>query len=350
MRRLTAKRSRKAGLPPGSLVPIGAMPQGAPRMRALRFGAGHVQELPQGEVPAPGAHGQVTWVDVEGVHDPELIQRLGEIYGLHPLVREDILNTDQRPKVEDYGGYVYVVLKALTMQQGSVHSEQVSLVLGRGWLLTFQEAGGGEDLFAPVRSRLKAGGRMCALGSDFLAYALMDALVDGYFIVLETLGERIEALEESLLQNYTPEAPRSIHALKREMLFLRRAVWPLREVALNLERHDSGLVGRETALHLRDVYDHVLHIMDTVEALRDALTNALEVYLSAISLRMNDIVKVLTVISTTLMPLTFLAGVYGMNFRHMPELDWPWAYPALLAVMAGIGGGMLLWFRRKRWI
>jgi magnesium transporter len=293
----------------------------------------------------------VTWLDVDGTHDIETIRKLGECYGLHPLVQEDILNTDQRPKLEDYGDYLYIVLKMLSHDErsGEIRSEQVSLILGRSFVISFQEGKEG-DVFGPIRERIRSGkGRIRKTGADFLAYSLIDAVVDSYFVIMEKLGESVDILEERLVDRPSPETLHGIHALKKEMIFLRKSVWPLREVIGALERGDSGLIQEPTRAYLRDVYDHTIQVIETIETFRDMVTGMLDIYLSSLSNRLNEVMKVLTIIATLFMPLTFLAGVYGMNFRRMPELEWPWGYPAVLGIMCIVAISMLAYFKKKKW-
>jgi magnesium transporter len=281
-----------------------------------------------------------------------VLEQLGERFGLHPLVVEDILNTDQRPKLEDYGEYLFIVLKShyhSDGESGDAEIEQISLVLGPNYVLSFQERAG--DEFEPVRERIRSNkGRVRRQGADYLAYSLIDLIADTYFLVLERLGERMETLEEELVTDPTTETLQAIHKLKREMVFLRKSIWPLREVIGALERGESPLIQDTTGVYLRDVYDHIIQVIDTVETYRDMLSGMLDIYLSSVSNRMNEVMKVLTIIATIFIPLTFVAGVYGMNFKHMPELEWPWAYPLVWLAMIIIAGLMVAYFRRKRWL
>jgi magnesium transporter len=295
----------------------------------------------------------VSWVNVDGIHDEELLQGIGDLFGLHPLVLEDLASTGQRPKVEDYGEYVFLVLRMLTYGetadgQGEVVDEQVSLVLGPNYVLSFQERPG--DVFDPLRHRLDnpmARGR--SLGPDYLFYRLMDAVVDHYFVVLERMGDRLDALDAELVGNPDQETLHRINRAKQELLFLRKSVWPLREVISALLREESELVDDHTRTFLRDVYDHIIQAVDTSETFRDITAGMLDIYLSSLSNRMNEVMKVLTVIATIFIPLTFVAGIYGMNFEHMPELSVPWAYPAVWGLMLAIAGGMLVYFKRQGW-
>jgi magnesium transporter len=271
---------------------------------------------------------------------------------LHPLVLEDILTTDQRPKMEDYDEYLYIVLRMLYYNDDhddEVTTEQMSLILGMNFVLSFQERE--SDIFTPIIERMRNGkGRLRRMGADYLAYALMDSIVDHYFVILEKLGEKIEYLEDQLVVQATPATLQQIHGLKREMIFLRKSVWPLREVVGRMERGGSPLIRESTLVYLRDIYDHTIQVMDTIETFRDILSGMLDIYLSSISNRMNAVMKVLTVIATIFMPLTFIAGVYGMNFKYMPELEWHWGYPAIWGLMVTIALFMLYFFKKKKWL
>lgn len=354
MKKIIKQRSRKAGLPPGSLFHIGEQTGEPVRISIVDYDETSLSERETNDIAdcfsqrdQPG----VRWLDMEGIHRPELLKALGECYGIHPLTLEDILNTDQRPKLEDFDDYLFVVLKMLSLQpDGSLAAEQVSFVLGPSFLISFQEGFKG-DLFDPIRQRLRENrGKLRKGGADFLLYSLMDAIVDYYFVILEDLAERIEVLEEEVIAGPGRKTVVKIQHLKRETIFLRKSVWPLREVLGRLERRESPLVRGETVIYLRDVYDHSIQIIETVETFRDLLSEVLDIYLSAIGNRTNEVMKVLTIIATIFMPLTFIAGVYGMNFRYMPELEWHWGYPAVLLLMLLVSLGMGIFFRRKRWL
>lgn len=303
-----------------------------------------------GDLRALILHPTVTWINADGIHDTGMVQAIGDAVGIHPLTLEDIANTRQRPKIEDYGDYLYVAIRMLSPYgDGEFQSEQVSLVLGRGYVVSFQEQPG--DAFERIRERLRAGaGRLRSEGADYLFYALLDATVDGYFSVIEVFGERIEAVEEEVVADPDRETLQAIYALKRSLVALRRSVWPLRDVVAELERGESALIREPTLVYLRDVYDHTIEVAETVETYRDTMSGTLDVYLSSQSSKMNEIMKVLTVIATIFIPLTFIAGLYGMNFAYMPELRHPWGYPAALASMAVVAGVMLLYFKKKGWI
>jgi len=292
-----------------------------------------------------------TWINVYGLHDVEVIRSLGEHFGVHPLALEDIVSPHQRPKLEDYGDHLYIVCRMLHTTPGTteVQSEQLSLVLGRNVILSFQERPG--DAFAAVRERLKRpGGRLRNSGADYLCYALLDAVIDHYFLVAEVFGEAIEALEELLLADSAPDPLNTLHGFKRELSQLRRAVWPLREVMGLLGRDESPLIDSGTLPFLRDAQDHANQVSDSVDAFRDMLASLQDLAMFNLSNRLNDVMKVLTIFASIFVPLTFVAGIYGMNFEHMPELGWRWSYPAFWVVIVGMIGGMLLYFRRRKWL
>jgi magnesium transporter len=354
MTRKRAKKrlAQKAGLPPGTIVATGEPglpPVGVTQVLydGERFAERETTAVEEA-FPAPGEE-RTLWINVDGVHCPDLLERVGKRFCLHSLLLEDIAHTGQRPKLENYGEHLFIELNAFRVDPGQeeIATEQISLVLGPTWLLSFNERP--QAYARAIRERLRAD-RLRARhpGPDFLAYSIIDHVVDGYYVVLEHLGDRIEALEEELMVNPTPRTLQAVYGMKREVLHLRKSVWPLREVVAGLQR-EKDLVRETTSVYLRDLYDHTIQVIDAVETHRDTISGMLDIYLSSVSNRMNEVMKVLTIISTIFIPLTFLAGVYGMNFRHMPELDQPWAYPALWVVMIGIAAGMLHQFRRKNW-
>jgi magnesium transporter len=294
---------------------------------------------------------QVNWLNVDGSHQVEVLEKIGNLLDIHPLVLEDILDTSQRPKLEDYERYLFIELNMLIWDDDHslVESEQVSLILGENYVITFQEHE--KDVFDTVRKRIREGkSRLTNQGADYLAYSLIDAIVDNYFVVLENLGEQIEFLEEELVTNPDPGTLQSIHELKRELIFLRKSVWPLREVIGSLERGETPLFKESSLVYLRDVYDHTIQIIDTIETFRDMVSGMLDIYLSSVSNRMNEVMKVLTVIATIFIPLTFIVGVYGMNFAYIPELQWHWGYFAVWGLMIVIFIGMMIYFRRRKWL
>ncbi len=348
------KRSEKAGLSPGTLMYVGDEKSGKLRITVIDYDASGFLEKEVASVEECFPFKEtstVTWINVDGVHDASVIERLGARFDIHPLVLEDIMTTTQRPKTEDLGGAVFVVLRMIEYDEhcAETAADQLSLILGPNYVLTFQETPG--DCLDPVRDRIRSGkGRIRKLGPDYLAYAVIDAVVDNYFFVLEKLGERIDALEEQLVAEPRRELLGEIHRLKREMIELRKSVWPLREVVSGLERSESPLIRRATGVFLRDLYDHGIQVIDTVESFREMLSSMVETYLSSLSNRMNEIMKVLTIISTIFIPITFLVGLYGMNFVHFPEIKWRWGYAFVWALIIGSVGGMFAFFRRKKWL
>jgi magnesium transporter len=348
-------RARKTGLPPGTLVHIGdrmvehanlSLIDYTPDSLAIRPLKSAAEAVECKESPS------VSWINITGLHDTALLEEIGRGFEIHPLILEDIGNTDQRPKLDLGERHLFIVAKMLKVIQGetlTLDSEQISFIVGPNYLLTFQEKEG--DLFDPVRERIRQSkGRLRKTGPDYLAYALLDLMVDNYFVALEALAEEIDAIEDQILGRPNAQITQRIHRMKRTLLLMRKATWPLREMITSLLRDESNLVKPETHLFLRDLYDHTIHIFDTIETYRDMLSGLLEVQLSNINNRMSEVIKVLTIIATIFIPLTFVAGVYGMNFEYMPELGWTWGYPIILLLMFGIGGGMLVWFRIKKWI
>ncbi|MFH0810127.1 MAG: magnesium/cobalt transporter CorA [Pseudomonadota bacterium] len=332
----------------------GAVAAAGNRLKVIKYAEDIVQEKTVKSIEdaflleeGPG----VLWIDVEGLGAPAVIDRIGARFNIHPLLLEDIRSLRQRPKIDDFDDYLFVILKTLSPARSGkgVRTSQTSLVIGPHYLVSFQAEGA--DLFEPVRQRIRNGkSRLRAAGTDYLAYALMDTIIDEYFLVLEQIGEDIDSLEEHLITNPTRKTPRSLHGLKRQIISARKVVWPLREVISMLERSESPLLKKETRMYLRDLYDHTIQIIDTVDTYRDMLSSMMDIYLSSISNRMNEIMKVLTIIATIFIPLTFIAGVYGMNFRYMPELEWHWGYYMVLGIMFAIAALMLLFFRRRKWL
>ena len=348
------KPSKTIGLPPGTPVYTGEMKAEKVRIQLFEYDESQCQEREVEEIEEcfPFAGGQtVSWLNVDGIHKPEIVQQIAEHLHLHSLTVEDIVSIHQHPKVEEFESYVYVVLKMLYFDEGKgeVIGEQVSIVLGPDFVLSFQERQG--DVFNHVRDRIRgAKGRVRRKGADYLAYCLIDAIVDHYFTVLERMGNDIEELEDQLLEDPSREALQGIWRSKREIMFIRRCIWPLREVISGLRRLESSLVQESTSLFLRDAYDHIIQIIDTVESFRDTLSGMLDTYLSIVSNRMNEVMKVLTIIATIFIPLTFIAGIYGMNFKFMPELEWSLGYFAALTAMGIVAAGMVVYFFRKKWL
>jgi magnesium transporter len=348
------KRQKTLWQPPGTLVHIGEKKTEKTRITIIDYNEEHYGEKKDVGVEDCRSYVKtqtVTWINIDGIHNPDIIERIGEQFGIHPLILEDIMNTEQRPKTEDLEGNMFVVLKMLTYNEeaGKIESEQVSLVFGSNFVISFQEREG--DVFDSIRERIKTSkGRIRKMGADYLAYSLIDAIVDHYFTILDNFGAKIETLEEELIEYPTHRTSSKIHNLKRELTFLRRSVWPIREVIYSIERSESRLIKKTTLPFLRDVHDHTINIIETIEAFRDTISGMLDTYLTQMSNRMNETMKVLTVIATIFIPLTFIAGIYGMNFQFMPELGWKWAYPTVWGVIVAIGVSMVIFFKRKKWL
>jgi magnesium transporter len=353
MGKLIRKRAKKTGLPPGSLVYTGEKVDEKISITIIEYDEQHFQEreiTDFGECLLIKGKPGVTWIKVAGIHAVENLEKLGACFNLHPLVLEDILNTDQRPKIEDFDDYIFIVLRIISYdEKNEVSSEQISLILGSNFVISLQESNAA--VFAPVLERLRTSkGRIRKSGPDYLVYTLMDLIVDNYFETLEKFGEALEYLEEEVVKRPTPDTLQDIHHFKYDMVMLRKSVWPLREVIGRLERGESDLIQEATGIYFKDVYDHTIVAIDNIETYRDILSGMLDIYLSSISNRLNEVMKVLTVIATIFMPLTFLAGVWGMNFKHMPELNWTWGYPASLGLMLVISLVMIYYFHRKKWL
>ncbi len=346
---MTSLRRRSSpGSPPGELIADPQAPK--PHLRAFSYSATKVEEFPTLELAAVRAlmrPERVLWLDVAGLGDVKTIEAIGEMFGLHKLALEDVLSGHQRAKVESYGAVLFIVVRMPEMQE-QLDTDQLSLFLGENFVVSFQGRLG--DCFEPVRDRLrKSSGRLCTMGADYLSYALIDATVDSFFPLLESIGERLEMLEdEVLLEPSNATIPR-IHGIKRELLTLRRAVWPQREAINALLRDAHPQIKTDTHLYLNDCYDHTVQLMDLLETYRELGSSLLEVWLSSVSNKLNEVMKLLTIISTIFIPLTFIVGLYGMNFKNMPEYDWEWSYPVCLVVMVLIALGMVHWFRRRGW-
>jgi magnesium transporter len=355
MPKFVKRRSQKTGLPPGTLMHIGEVSAGAVGIEAFFYNeSGYdersfdsFEECSQAITPD-----KVVWINIIGLNRPDIIEAAGARFGLHPLLLEDVLNTEQRPKLEEYENCLFVALKMLRYIGEELDIEHVSLVQGGTFVISFQEHPG--DVFDSIRDRIRTGkGRIRKLGADFLAYALIDTVVDNYFSIMEHIGDDIEILDSAIIDGTDGNSPytlRRLNALKRELIYLRKSIWPIREVANGFEKVESNLITQAILPYYRDVYDHTIQVIDSLETFRDILNSMHDTYLSTISNRMNEVMKVLTMISTLFMPLSFLAGLYGMNFHFMPELEWKWGYYALLVVMGAIGGSMITFFRSKKWL
>jgi magnesium transporter len=348
------KTSAKTGLPPGTLVHIGEKRTDSTQIDVMEFDGDKVVEHSfqvADEVFKLHQAGNPLWISVHGLHDVALIENLGVQFGIHPLVLEDIVNTSQAPVVEFAPGYIFVVLKTIQLEgpESEPDIDQISLVIGPDFVMTFHEDG--DDIFDSLRERIRNGrGGAYFSRPDYLAYAVMDVVVDNYFVALDLFGDAIESIEEAVLERPKRALAAAIHVRKRQLLQLRKSIWPVREIMNRLTRENHKLISPETLPFLRDINDHIIQVIDMVEISRDLVSGILDIYLSSISVRMNEVMKVLTIISTIFIPLTFLAGIYGMNFKYMPELESRWGYPAMWTACLIIAGVLLIAFRRKKWI
>lgn len=347
----TSVRSEKAGLPPGTLMHIGEAKKHTPKMSIIDYNETKFEEKIAQTVEECFPFRQkksVTWINIDGIHAPKIIHDLGEHFGFHPLLLEDIMNNEQRPKIEAFEDHIFIILKMLSYEKREISTEQISLIIGKNFVISFQETEG--DIFDPIRKRIRENkGKLRKRGPDYLGYSLIDAIVDHYFAVLEKLEEQIEEVEESIGRP-TTETIKMMHHLKRQTILLQRSIWPLREVVSGMMRSEASLLKKTTVIYLRDVYDHTIQIMDTIETFRDILAGMMEVYLFSVSNRTNEIMKVLTIIGTIFIPLTFITGVYGMNFEFMPPFNWEYGYYAVMSGMLIIVIFLLLYFRKRRWI
>jgi len=352
MPRLFQKKSSKSGLPPGTPVYIGERKPKETRITVIQYDAENLLEKEVKTVEEClqyKENSKVTWFKIVGLKQIQLVEQFGERFKLHPLVVEDILNTTQRSKIEDYGDYLFIVVKNADFTEEEIESNQISIILGPNFVISFQEQQ--EAIFQSILERIRnSRGLIRRMKNDFLAYAIMDAVIDNYFVVIEKISDQIEILEDELVSNPTQDTLQQIHHLKQNLIILRKSIWPFREVISRMERGRYALIDEKLLIYIRDIYDHSIQVMETVETYRDMLSGMLDIYLSSISNRMNEVMKVLTIIATIFIPLTLIVGIYGMNFRFMPELDIPWAYPIVWLTMLIIGGVMIFFFRRKRWI
>lgn len=293
---------------------------------------------------------RVNWVDIVGTHDFELLKNIGNNFNIHPLIVEDIYTTNQRLKIDYFPDYIFIVLKAINYDKDEVlELEQISLILGKNFVFTFQELQ--PNQFEQIHDRIRSSkGRIRKLSVDYLVYVILDVLVDNFFNILEDYGDRLDALQETLIQNPTPEILHEIYDFKKEIIKIRKATWPLREVLSQLSKMDSDFINESMGVYIRDVYDHVIQIIDTIETFRDMISGMIDIFMSSVSNKMNEVMKVLTIIATIFIPLTFIAGIYGMNFQNMPELAWKWGYLTIVCVMVVIVIGMIIFFRRKKWL
>jgi magnesium transporter len=346
------QRKKRVGLPPGTILPASG-PSAPSIITIIDYNTGRFQEKVVPCVEDTFAYknsSTVTWINVE-CPASDSIQKINEHYGIHALVSEDIANLGQRPKMEEYPQYIFLVLKMIYVNEtkNEIIDEQISLILGPGFVISYQEKKG--DVFDPIRTRIKeCKGRIRSMGADYLAYALMDAIVDNYFTVLDKRADEIDRMEEDIMTRPDQFTAQRIHAVKRDMIYLRRHIGPVREMILNLQRKESALVKKQTYIYLRDVYDHTIQVLDTIDTFKDLLSGIHDSYLSAMSNKMNEVMKTLTIFAAIFIPLTFIAGIYGMNFEYMPELHWKYGYFIILAVMLSLGVGLFVYFKQKKWI
>ena len=355
IKRIIKPKPKKAGLAPGTLIYIGEKPEQPIKISVIDYMGEYFEEkeiINIEDVFSLKKTESISWINIDGIHNVDLIEKIGKQFDIHSLVLEDIMHTTQRPKLEDYENHIFIVLRMFVYNEDTkeIINEQVSLILGKNYLLTFQEDIG--DVFGPVRERLRKGGpKIRNNGPDYLAYALMDAVVDSYFLILEKIGEDIENIEDRLVISPEKEDLHKVHQLRRDLIVLRKSVWPLREALSSMQRNETGMVKKSTEIYLRDVYDHTIQVIDTIESYRDMVVGMLDVYLSSLSNKMNEVMKVLTIIATVFIPLTFLAGVYGMNFVHFPELHYEWMYPWGFWIFTIMVIGLMLWyFERRKWM
>ncbi len=347
------KQHNKAGAPPGTVIYHGEEQTEKVKITLIEYNETEFIEKDYYDLSQclDSANDKlVKWINVDGVHQTDLIEAIGKRFNIHPLTLEDIVNTNQRAKFEDYENYVVSIMKMIDYNNNELRSEQLTVVLMEGLVISFQEPNGG-DAFDLIRTRIRQGkGRIRKMGADYLAYALLDAVVDCYFNILEKIGDKIEVLEEELIVEPGKSTIEQLHYMKREMIFVRKAVWPMRELINNMERSESELIKPTTDVYLRDVHDHTVRVIDTVETYRDLLSGMMDIYLSSVSNKMNEVMKILTIITTIFVPVTFIAGVYGMNFDYMPELHSKWGYPAVWVIMLLIIISLIVYFKRKKWL
>lgn len=354
MARFLKNSSQKRGLPPGSLVSVGNKTNEQVTIEIIDYTPDNATELNADNAEKLKKYvdqQNPTWININGIFDSNLMEEIGKIFEIHPLSLEDIMNTGQRPKYEDFDHYLFVTLKMLTFNKEKhiIESEQVSIIMNKNCVLTFQEKKG--DVFDCVRERIRNGkGRIRKMRTDYLAYSLMDAIIDNYFYILESIGDKLEEAEQNLVSSPDFSTLKIIHHLKQEMLYMRKAIWPLRDLVSGVQRNESSLISQDTSIYYRDLHDHTIQVIDTMETYRDMISGMQDVYLSSVSNRMNEVMKILTIFAAIFIPLTFIAGIYGMNFEHMPELKWKWGYFGVLTLMASIASIMILYFKKHKWL
>lgn len=340
-------------MPPGTLLHTGLRKMEMTDITVIDYNSGSIQEKKVTDVESLRNYKHpetVTWINIDGLHDVKLVERVGEIFNIHPLVLEDILHTDQRAKVDFFDDYIFVVIKTLNYSEktDNFESEQISFIIGRDYVLSFQEEPG--DEFGIVRERIRRATPIRNKGADYLAYSLLDIIIDSYFHVLERMGEWIEDLEEEIIERPDKETTFRINDLKRDLTFLRKNIWPVRDLIHRLDRIEEDIITKDTSIFLRDAYDHVIQVIDNIENYRDMIGNLMDLYLSNLSFKMNEVMKILTIIATIFIPITFITSLYGMNFEYMPELHTRYGYLTVWIVIVVITLGMLYYFRRKKWL
>jgi len=354
MTSLFKKRTQKVGLPPGTLIHIGNKKNEPVKITVIDYNEKQFQEKEVDSIEKCFKYkdsSTVTWINIDGVHQTEIIEKIGKHFTIHPLILEDVVSTDQRPKIDIFDEYISIILKIpyYDDEKQEINIEQVSLILGNTFVISFQE--NEKYFFEPIRERLrKINYPIRKFGADYLAYTLIDIIVDNCFTLLETLDNKMNTIEEKLLGHPSKATLYAIHDLKRKLLFLNKSIWPLREVVGSLERGESPLIKNSTKIYFRDIYDHTLHILENIETFREMITGMLDIYLSSLSNKMNETIMFLTIIGTIFIPLTFITGIYGMNFKYMPELGWRLGYPIAILFMAGIAILMLFYFKKKKWL
>ena len=348
------KTSRKTGLSPGSLVYVGEKNYDKPTIDLMDYSDDHLEEKQIHAIEECFEFKEKTsntWININGLHDEDIIETIGNHYGIHPLVLEDILHTEQRPKIEFFEDHIFIVLKMMDYdtKENKIEFEQLSLILGKNFVITFQEER--SHLFEPLKKRIRdEKSKIRQMGSDYLAHGILDIVIDNYFAILERFGDLIEIYEDDLMVEPSTETLNNIYQMKRELLFLRKSVFPLKDVITKVERSEIELINEKTKFYMKDIYDHIVQVVDTVDTQRDLVVGLLDLYSSSVGNRMNEVMKVLTMISTIFIPLTFIAGVYGMNFKYLPEIYWKYGYFIILGVMLIVAILMLFFFKRRNWI
>ena len=348
------RSSHKSGLAPGSLIHIGDIHHPDTRLTLIDYSEDHYERRSLSSIDEALSYrdrDSITWVTIEGLADASIVESIGEHFNIHPLVLEDILNTHQRPKLEEHDDYLYLVLKSLAPDndQFNITYEQVSLIVLKNFVFAFKEKA--DSLFSLIAKRIEnSHGRVRSLGSDYLMYSLLDTIVDQNFNILDQLDETLAALEDDIFSDPTPQMLEKIHQIKLEVIKMRRYITPVRDLSANLLRNESDLIHPSTHIYLRDVHDHVMRIIESIETHRDILSSLLDIYLSSVSSKLNEVMKILTIFSAIFIPLTFIAGIYGMNFKHMPELDWKWGYTSVWIIFITLATSLYFFFKRKGWV